>query len=88
MVSHRLLHPAGRALTSDWFVNSLNGCLEIRIFPVMFGKKILNELLNKCIYYTNIIKRFTNQSEVSALPAGCFSRPDVKYEALQQLICT
>ena len=62
-----ILHPAGRPLNFDWFINSF--------IMAVYGKKFqvrsefsVQSMTVKCSYGHPL---FTDQSEVSALPAGC-----------------
>ena len=43
----RMYHPAGRALTSDWSVNSFIMVVYENVFYSCFGKKVLTELKKK-----------------------------------------
>ena len=64
------LHYAVRVLTSDWFINSfMMAVCEKSLFK--FNQNILSMTKN-IFLLTTIIKLFTDQSEVSALPAGWF----------------
>ena len=56
--------------TSDWSVNRFIIVVHEKFFNRVLDKKTLSELLKK-IVQTTIIKLFEDQSEVSALPAGC-----------------
>ena len=63
--------PAGRTLTSDWLVNSfIIVVYEKMFFKVQseFSVKSITKIVSSL---RTIIKLFTNQSEVSTLPAGC-----------------
>ena len=58
-------HPAGRALSSDWFVNSF----IMFIYEKIYGH-ILNRKFRLKILTDSITILFKGQSEVSAPPAG------------------
>ena len=69
-------HPAGTALSSDWSVNSfIMVVYEKKIF-LKFSQNFLFNTRLKIFLQTTIVKLFTNQSEVSSLPAGWFSIDD------------
>ena len=67
-MSHFMRHPTGRTLISDCFINTF----IIIVYEIFFkyGQNSLRLRL-KSLSYTTILKLFMNQSEVSALSAGC-----------------
>ena len=67
------LHPAGRSISSDRFVNSFIMVVFANIFSRPLDTKFrLN--WKQAFSLTTIIKLFTNQSELIDLPAGYFGK--------------
>ena len=65
-----VMHPAGRALSSDWSITSFIMIAFEKMILVVVWRENSEWIWKKKFWQTSIIKLFTDQSELSALPTG------------------